>query len=623
MNRTLLDYYEREILRFQQDGEALAQASPRASALINLYRNGDPFVKQLGQAFAYTQARMELKLDSERDRLPTALLQMLHPAVCRPVPPRTIVQFGWGSGDIEREGRSIPAGTKLKLEDANEIPFRTVGPAILPAVELKSAQLLADGARQRLRLRLESPRPDSLKLSDVRLCLPPNEDGFPLDRSDPRRYGLRVFLGGAENESSFAIYHALTLLKVTAELVLNNGRRYLIPNCIRAAGFDSSESLLPTDHRQLEPMRLLAEYVLMREKFLFVDIVGLRPELFREAEGGVSLDLMLDSSTAVLIDKVKQSMRLRLGCVPVVNLGQESLKTMPLHRRSSEFIVSIDSADPQDEKEIFSIDQVCATRWGESELEYLEMFRPLPPHLGIRHDRGGYWSSRRVPCTSVDTTAGRTSSGSYDDSQFQSSDMLLSLVEFDPRETLKSGRSLQIAASCFSRDVKRLIGRPLRFTSNMGSCDAVCDLYPAVAPTMNGDVVLRLVEHLACGVGLLQSWGDPRASVSRFLELFKDIYPTVVGTQYLLSDAFISALSVKPTAAPLAGGIARGVKLEMEIDRGGVSIHEAYLLLRVLEVALSAYCSSGGFSQLSVRYKDGRETKEIECPARIGKIALI
>ncbi|HWE01845.1 MAG TPA: type VI secretion system baseplate subunit TssF [Tepidisphaeraceae bacterium] len=631
MNRTLLKYYDDELDRFRKDGNVLSR-SPRARALQDLYASGDPFVIQLVQAFAYTQARIELKLDSERDRLPSALLHLMHPSICRPIPPRTIVQFGWGDGEVERLGREIPAGTPLRLEDGDEIPFRTTCNCILPPVVLKDAALLTlsegAGATQRLRLTLDSPRPDSLKLSEVRLNLPQPMDGFGGHPQDPAQFGLRLFLGGAESQASFKMYDALTRQPLEGRLVLNNGSRFSLRNCIRPAGFDTGESLLPADSRQLEPMRLMAEYALMREKFLFVDLIGLHPDLFKESDGPVSVDLLLEPSIAALVAEVGD-IRVRLGCVPIVNLKEESLRAIPLHRVSNEFVLTIDSADAASEREIFSVTDVRSTNFGTTEVEYLEMFRPLPERMAMNQRQGGYWNTRRAPRTAgtAGANADRTARVGFADvtAEFSGSDVLLSLVEFKPAQALEAGRTLQVNALCFNRDVKRLLNRPLKFKDlNRSPCDSVCNLYQAVAPNLEGDVVLRLIEHLSCGVGLLQSWGDPRTSVSRFLALFGDLYRDTVGSEHFLSNRFISALGVEPTAAPLPGGFARGVKLRMEVDPGDASmIYEAYLLLRVLEVALSAYCSAGGFIQLSASYKDGRDTKEFECPARIGKIALI
>jgi type VI secretion system protein ImpG len=637
MNRTLLDYYETELDRFRKDGDVLAgsHASQRAGALRNLFASPDPFVNQLVQAFAYTQARLELKLDAERDRLPATLLQMLYPGVARPVPARSIVRFKWDDGEIPKAGRRIDAGTVLRPrggQGGSPLQFRTVGPCILPPVELKGVQLTeADSGRLRLRLRLESPRPESLKLSALTLALPELADGPPLPANDPRRFGLRLFTGGAESVASFAVFHALTLNAIDGELVLNDGRRLPLPNCVRLAGYDSNESLLPIDHRILEPLRLLTEYATFREKFLFLDLVGLHPSLFAGAEGGASVDLLIDDSRAAeILDKFRQQVTLRLGCVPVVNLKEEDLRTVALLRRTTEYAVRVDAAEGPPDREIFSIDKVRATRLGRTKLQYTEMFRPLPPRLEADHQPGGYWHARRVHRASAEAAPVSLDDRlDTDPTTTPVPEVLLSLVEFDPQQTLESGLSLQVRATCFDRDVGSLANLPvpIRLAADNGAtCELATELYPPFqVPNLDGDIALRLIEHLSCGVGLLQNWGDPRAAVGRLLSLVWTLFPVVSGNKHLLSDAFVTALAVLPTATPHAGGIARGVKLKMTVNTGtgaGAS-HEAYLLLRVLDVTLSGFCSSGGFSQLNVDYNEGRDSREIKCPPRIGKIPLL
>src|SRR5262249_40384585 len=91
----------------------------------------------------------------------------------------------------------------------------------------------------------------------------------------------------------------------------------LPPSAIRPAGFSRDEAVLAQQQNSVEGFRLIQEYLLIPDKFLYIDLVGLAP---LAETGARTLKLVL------LFERpFPQQVRvppgaIRLNCTPAVNL---------------------------------------------------------------------------------------------------------------------------------------------------------------------------------------------------------------------------------------------------------------------------------------------------------------
>ena len=96
-------------------------------------------------------------------------------------------------------------------------------------------------------------------------------------------------------------------------------------DAIRPVGFAADEGLLPYPPASFTGYRLLTEFFIFPEKFMFVDLEGLWEELGRSGLddlGRFSLRLNLDTDEAAGLAITRR--HVRMGCTPVVNLFDHS-----------------------------------------------------------------------------------------------------------------------------------------------------------------------------------------------------------------------------------------------------------------------------------------------------------
>ncbi len=279
------------------------------------------------------------------------------PTAGRPVPARGIMRL-----DPARFGPDVPADTRVSADGA-AVEYRTAAAAVLPPVVLANVERVSDPAGTRLRLSFGRIGP----AADARL-----PSGVDTDRPT---VGLRLFVGRPD------VYHALTVAPVTGERA---GR--VSADVVRPVGFDVADALLPADPREPEAVRLLAEWAVCPEKFLFVDLVGLA---FDDGDG--PLDLVLGpASTAALADGVPP---LRLGCVPVLNRRVVELPPVPLRRAGPAVQLDVDPLAEHPPRVVLEVLAARAVRAGRTVATYAERMASVPPPLAVR--RVGAWALER------------------------------------------------------------------------------------------------------------------------------------------------------------------------------------------------------------------------------------
>jgi hypothetical protein len=436
------------------------------------------------------------------------------PTAARPVPARVVVQL-----DPVTFGTDVPAGTRVSADGATA-EFRTAIAAVLPPVTLAGIgwRPAEDHAVERLRVTLAGVVP----LRDVELRLPPRVD------TDGSPHGLRLFLDGA------SAYRALTLAPVRAEVVCGDWSALVSDDAVRPGGFDLSEALLPPDPREPEAVRLLAEWAVCPEKFLFVDLLGLRPALFPPAATEVHVDLLLNAAASAALGDAVPVMR--LGCVAAVNRRVVELPPVPLLRGE----VRLD-ADPLsgdgDQRMVLDVLGVRAVLAGQTVRSYAERLAPLPPPLAARPARVGRWSLRR--------------------------DGDRSWLCLDDREPVGRGRTLFVTAACCRRS---LPAEPMGFAAGVGP---VAPVRPPLRPAAAGD--LRTADVDRTLASLIATFAGPAVDVR---------------------TATVACGIRRPT------GIIHGVQVRLSMSSSALSADDLYLLARVLDHAVATAGPAIGFTRV-------------------------
>jgi type VI secretion system protein ImpG len=125
---------------------------------------------------------------------------------------------------------------------------------------------------------------------------------------------------------------------------------------VRAVGFGRDESLLPYTNRSFAGYRFLQEYFAFPQRFLFVDLTGLRAALAKAGGTELEIVVLLDRRDAE-VESVLAPENFALNCAPAVNLFPKQADRIHLTDRQHEYHVVPDRTRPMD-FEVWSIESV-------------------------------------------------------------------------------------------------------------------------------------------------------------------------------------------------------------------------------------------------------------------------
>ena len=168
--------------------------------------------------------------------------------------------------------------------------------------------------------------------------------------SDLSIENLMMFLKGT-GQIPYRLYEQI-LGNTTSVLVRPQGktrswRDYLPGSSLRGAGFTSEESLLPPSRRSFEGYRYLREYFAFPERFLFVELSGLRESMAKCTSTELEVIFLFNRRDAELENIIDRD-SFALNCTPIINLFPKRGDRIHLSGREHEYHVLPDRTRPID-----------------------------------------------------------------------------------------------------------------------------------------------------------------------------------------------------------------------------------------------------------------------------------
>jgi len=613
MQDELLAYYQQELDYLRHMGAEFAQKYPKAAQRLMLEADAsqDPHVERLLEGFAFLAARVHLKIDDEFPEITEALLSILYPHYIRPVPSMSVVQFHLDPDQAKApEGVRIPRNTPLFSKPVAGVPcqFRTCYDTRLWPVEVVAAEWKPPD-------RLTPPVRTMNASGAVRIELRCVQD---LNLSKTELDTLRFYLHGPSG-MMHTIYEIL-LTKCVGIMVRDPtpGTKlksvFLPPSALSAVGFEPDQGMLNYPRRSFIGYRLLQEYFAFPDKFLFLDIEGLE-DMWRTGfqERAELVFLISSSEHSERMQNVELGITdstFRLGCVPVINLFEQTAEPILLDQRKFEYPIVPDVRRPN-ATEVFSVDEVVSIDPQTRDVTRYEPFYSYR-HATAREKKQTFWIATR-----------RQSTRLHDDG----TEMSLSLVDLSSRPILPKADSLTIRTTCTNRDLPSR----LPFGSEAGDFDlestsvvrrivALRKPTAALRPYTGRGVLWRLISHLSLNYLSLVSEG--KQALQEILKLYN-----FSGTSYTEQqiEGILTLTSKRHFARVVSeDGIAfaRGSKVNIELDEEKFVGGGSYLFASVVERFLGQYASLNSFSQLTVLPSQRKEVKW-EWPPRAGQKVLL
>lgn len=616
MSESLDALFQRELDFFRNTASQFAERFPKIANRLSFSATGirDPHVERLIQAFAYLNARTRHKLEDSFPELVDAMLGILYPHMLSPVPSMSVLGLKLNPSQKDQvTGHVVPAGTLIETERFHETNcvFRTAYPVRLFPIEPHAVRLLArpfSGPATPSRGDAASVLRFEFRTFDPKQSL----SSFPLGN-------LRFYINIPNFEKAAKLLELV--LAQTLEVVITGvdpgvAAAVLPGSVVRAVGFGPDEALLPQSPRSFPGYRLLSEYFVLPQKFLFFDISGLTPAVLAGIGNRMEISLLLREHVAEL-ESVVSADSVRLGCTPIVNLFHRTADAVPLNYRKTEYRV-IPDARAEDSMEILSIDSVTVDDQDGNLREY-------QPFYSVAHastaEETGYWHAVRRPGP-VEGDSGflRTAT-----------EMYISLVDsqFSP---LRPGKGLMYAElTCFNRDLPEELSRQ-RDVSRIelqivGGRGPVSEIKCLVAPTatlrrhMGRRNLWPLVSQLSLNHLSLIETADAVLAIREMLALNDPLES--VQTRNLIDG--LRGLASEKCVQRIDGAFVRGTQINLLFNEENFAGDSVFMFASVLNHFFSMYTSINSFTRVTATTQD-RKSRGIESwkwPARAGNRNLI
>lgn len=605
MSDALLPYYNRELSFIRRMGAEFAEAHPKIAGRLKIGPESieDPHVSRLIEAFAFLNARVRHKLDDTFPEITDALLGVLYPHYLAPIPSMAIVRMEPPPDTTTAANIDRGVGLETQPIDGEPCRFRTCYQTAVWPVEVSEAKLAAHHTA--------APSTAISNRASSVLHLRVSHLNSTNSMAETAPDSLRLYIHG-EGQLAFDVYELL--MNDALEVAVTSGGDdaeplVMSPDSLSPVGFGRDEGMLPYSSRSFVGYRLLSEYFVFPEKFLFFDLKGIGAKTASCDESYFDVFVYLNRTTPDLERGIDAGTFLT-GCTPVVNLFEQRAEPIQLTHSVSEYRVVPDARRPK-AMEVYAVNDVNAASSDGDRQKYL-------PFYGIHHadlesDQRRYWHTARRSL----------------DPRDPGTEVFLSLVNLDFQPFSQANTVLEVAATCLNRDLPNRLpfggGDPrLHFSEAMGAIKTVkCMTRPTETrrPEMREKAVWGLISHLTLNHLSLAHEEDSSNALREILKL----YDVVDSPQSRALIDGVMSVSVAPAVGRLlsqGGAVCRGLGIDIRFDRGNFSGNGLFLFASVLEQFLTLYCSINSFTQLTATEK-GQEGALRKWPPRAGEKVLL
>jgi len=312
MNKYFLNELDnlREIAReFSESNPTLAPQLSQASA--------DPDVERILEGVAFLTAGIRQKIDDDFPEFSQGLLNQIFPHYLRPIPSATIIEFK--PTPILKNTMTTQAGTYLDSVEVDDIRcrYRTTYDVDVSPVNITAAQSNKTSSGQRV------------------IDLSITSNGMSLSAWKTDRLRLHI---GDDYHGAVDIFFILNHFLDSIVLIDSQGNEISDEEmAVTPVGFDDDFKLLDYPSNSFPAYRLIQEYFLLKEKFLFIEIGGLEKSL-KKLNGNTFTLRFCFKELPIQIPKVSVT-RFVLHATPAVNLFKHEAESFINDYRRSEYLL--------------------------------------------------------------------------------------------------------------------------------------------------------------------------------------------------------------------------------------------------------------------------------------------
>ena len=604
---TVYKYFLSEMEYLRSRAVEFSRDYPRIAHELRLSegKSSDPHVELLLQSFAFLTGSLRSDMEAESNQVPIQLLGTLYPHLVTPIPSMTVLQldvlpgganfengwllarnrefFNYGHGDRGRHLRCrfrSAYNTELRpLEIGHIAPVapNTFDFTTYPDDERHVLQAAFGRAHAILKVVIRNKRNNETEAGSPIHEYGLDRLGFYIDGHELNCWDLYTLL--ASNLLHIAVRSDLD----DKVRLLNRDGKAGLDAVMQWRGFSDNDAVLPYRDSSHKAYRLLQEYFLFPEKYLFFDMIGI--DHSQIAQG---FDLLFLFDTANLLKLRLGATSLRLNCVPVINLFLSSLEPLRLHHQDHEYRLVADLKHHAFH-EVHSVDKVVVTpENGEP--------RTLSPYIGLSTallTDSSYSYSTRIEKSPLKSVPGTETYIAFHDRKFD--------LELMPNEVVS------IQACCTNRRLPEQlrIGDLLQMEGGGPVTTGMIALKPSrhLAPKLDAQQPWFLVSNLNLNHLSLSGNQDGLAALQNVLR----IYANELTPSHAMQIRSISALRTRGMYKRMGRdawrGFCQGTAVTLELDENVFEGNSPLLFAEVLRRFFALYASVNHFVEFALESK--------------------
>jgi type VI secretion system protein ImpG len=573
-------YFQQELDHLRDIGAEFARMHPALAPMLSGLST-DPDVERLLEGVAFLTGLLRQKLDDDFPEIIHELFQLIWPHYLRPLPSASIVAFT-PKASLKQTVR-VPKGVQLASVpvDGTACLFRTCYDADVHPLVLEDAVLD------------DTPgRPTAIRLVFAL-------QNLKLDDWQPG--SLRLHLSG-ENQHAAEIYMLLRrhLQRIVLSPTGGGESCVLSRDCLRPVGFGAKDDLIPYPGQSFPGYRIIQEYFILPQKFLFLDLTGFEQWQRRGPESRFEVRLELNLPGSFAPPRVRKS-NFTLAATPVINLFEHDADPIRLDHRASEYMVRPAGSNDK-HYQVYNVQSVTGFIQGAARERVYRPFEMFSPNLEAQPTYRAL--IRQIPVRS-------------------GFDFFLS-VAYPPGGT-PAPETLSIKLQCSNGNLPEglQVGDICNPTSSTPEFLTFGNIRPPTAsipPPLGRNLLWQLVSHLCLNYQSLATADNLKAVLDLYNFEDNRDRPAFLANQKRIAG--IEAVTTRAADSLVGRVIMRGREIQLNVRQDHFAgAGDLFLFGTILDHFFGSYATINTYTQLVI--KEMLKGEEYQWPPRIGDLPLI
>ncbi len=571
-------YYQNELESLKQIARDFAQANPTLAPQL-AQASADPDVERILEGVAFLTAGIRQKIDDDFPEFSQGLLNQIFPHYLRPIPSATIIELK--PTPILKNTLTTQAGTYLDSVEIDGVQcrYRTTYDVDVAPVSITHVRGTETSRGRRA--------------IDVTLALAGmNLSAWGIEH-------LRLHIGG-DYQGAVDTFYILNHFVDSIALVDGHGDEITGHDLkVAPVGFDEGFKMLDYPSNSFPAYRLIQEFFLLKEKFLFLDVENLGNYLSRLNGNGFTLRFYL-KELPMQMPRLSTE-RFVLHATPAINLFSHEAESFVNDYKRSEYLLR-PMRNTHHQYEIYTVDQVIGNNRKmarKSEYTQMGLFDP------DKNTKPVYQTYTRA------AEAGRVAN----------------YISFSYPQAydLENKESVQVELTCTNgRHTEKLKAGDI--TRKTSSTSELVDFTNIIAPSDSqaaptGHTVLwRLLSHLAINYLSLADVDNLKSLLELYIFSVRGANRQEVANRKRIEA--ITAVTVTPCDRLVGGIPMRGQAIQVTVNaRQFTSSGDMYLFGMLLDRLMASFASLNCFTEFSL--VDDSSSEVYQWPIRAGDRLLI